>query len=80
MALTADPISYVDKGDAPFFLIMHGTKEMLVPYNQSVVLHKALKKAGVRSALLTGRWRAQRGGGVLPERFRDVHRVSFAGE
>ena len=44
---------------------------MLVPYNQSVLLHNALKKAGVRSALLTvnggghSGWR-----GMLPERFR----------
>jgi len=69
-ALTADPISYVDKGDAPF-LIMHGTKDMLVPYNQSVLLHNALKKAGVRSALLTVDGGGHSGGrGVLPERFR----------
>ncbi|MBO24488.1 MAG: carboxylesterase [Verrucomicrobiales bacterium] len=68
--LTADPISYVDKGDAPF-LIMHGTKDMLVPYNQSVLLHNALKKAGVRSALLTVDGGGHSGGrGVLPERFR----------
>ena len=69
-ALTADPISYVDKGDAPF-LIMHGTKDILVPYNQSVLLHNALKKAGVRSALLTVDGGGHSGGrGVLPERFR----------
>ena len=68
--LTANPISYVDKGDAPF-LIMHGTKDMLVPYNQSVLLHNALKKAGVRSALLTVDGGGHSGGkGVLPERFR----------
>ena len=50
--LTADPISYVSKGDSPF-LIMHGTKDMAVPYNQSVILYSALKKVGVPSALLT---------------------------
>ena len=66
--LTADPISYVDKGDAPF-LIMHGTDDMLVPYNQSVLLDKALKKAGVPSAFLTVKGGKHSGGrGVLPER------------
>ena len=68
--LTADPISYVDKGDVPF-LIMHGTKDMLVPYNQSVLLHNALQKAGVSSVLLTVEGGGHGGGkGVLPERFR----------
>ncbi|MEC9331180.1 MAG: alpha/beta hydrolase fold domain-containing protein [Verrucomicrobiota bacterium] len=71
LALKANPISYVDKGDAPF-LIMHGTKDMLVPYNQSVILHKALKSVGVRSAFLTVKGGGHRGGGgVLTERFRD---------
>ena len=68
--LTADPISYVDKGDVPF-LIMHGTRDMLVPYNQSVLLHNALEKAGVSSVLLTVEGGGHGGGkGVLPERFR----------
>ena len=51
-ALTADPVSYVNRGDSPF-LIVHGTKDMAVPYNQSVILYSALKKVGVPSALLT---------------------------
>jgi acetyl esterase/lipase len=50
--LMADPIAYVSKGDAPF-LIVHGTDDMAVPYNQSVLLHSALKRAGVPTALLT---------------------------
>ena len=50
--LTADPISYVSKEDSPF-LIMHGTEDMAVAYNQSVILHSALKRADVPSALLT---------------------------
>ena len=50
--LTADPISYVSKKDSPF-LIMHGTEDTAVPYNQSVILHSALKRTGVPSALLT---------------------------
>ena len=70
LTLTANPISYIDKNDAPF-LIMHGTKDMAVPYNQSVILHKALKKAGVSSTLLTIVDGGHGGGGsLLAERFR----------
>ena len=74
--LTADPISYVSKEDSPF-LIMHGTKDMAVPYNQSVILHSALKKIGVPSALLTVTGGGHGvGGGVLNEhlqKFFDHH-------
>ncbi|MDP6915210.1 MAG: alpha/beta hydrolase [Verrucomicrobiota bacterium] len=74
--LTADPISYVSKEDSPF-LIMHGTEDMAVPYNQSVILHSALKKADVPSALLTVTGGGHGvGGGVLDEyvqKFIDHH-------
>ena len=71
LTLAANPISYVDKGDAPF-LIMHGTKDMAVPYNQSVILHRALKSAGVSSAFLTVKGGGHSGSGViLIERFSD---------
>lgn len=42
----ASPITYVTKDDPPI-LIIHGTKDPLVPYQQSVVFADALKKAGV---------------------------------
>ena len=42
----ANPVTYVSK-DAPPFLIVHGNKDPLVPYQQSVLLNDALKKAGV---------------------------------
>lgn len=42
----ANPITFITK-KAPPFLIMHGTKDMLVPINQSELLYDALKKAGV---------------------------------
>ena len=42
----ANPVTYVSK-DAPPFLIVHGDKDPLVPYQQSVLLNDALKKAGV---------------------------------
>ena len=68
--LTANPITYIDSEDAPF-LIMHGTDDMLVPYNQSVLLDKALKKAGVPSAFLTIKGGKHRvGRGLLTERFK----------
>lgn len=40
----ANPITYITPDDPPF-LIMHGDKDPLVPYNQSVLLYDALKKS-----------------------------------
>lgn len=42
----ANPITYVSKNDAPF-LIMHGDKDNIVPYQQSELLRDALQEAGV---------------------------------
>lgn len=39
----ANPITYIDKQDPPF-LILHGSKDPLVPVHQSHLLHQALKK------------------------------------
>ena len=50
IARRASPISFVSHESAPF-LIMHGSKDPLVPPQQSVELNDALKKAGVESAL-----------------------------
>ena len=44
-AATANPISYVAK-DNPPFLIMHGNKDDIVPYQQSELLRDALQKVG----------------------------------
>jgi len=44
----ANPIRYVT-GDDPPFLILHGARDDLVPLNQSELLHRALKAAGVES-------------------------------
>lgn len=46
----ASPLTYVSKDDPPF-LIIHGTDDPLVPYNQSKVLEAALQKAGVAVSL-----------------------------
>lgn len=42
----ASPLTYVSEDDPPF-LIVHGTKDPLVPFNQSVIFAAKLKAAGV---------------------------------
>jgi acetyl esterase/lipase len=49
-AARANPITYVSKADPPF-LIMHGNRDNLVPYQQSELLRDALQKAGVPAML-----------------------------
>lgn len=49
-ARQASPISYVSRDDPPF-LFLHGTKDPAVPFQQSELLHQALRKAGVASVL-----------------------------
>lgn len=49
-AARANPITYVSKDDPPF-LIMHGNRDNLVPYQQSELLHDALQQAGVEVTL-----------------------------
>jgi acetyl esterase/lipase len=48
----ASPMTYVSK-NAPPFLIVHGDKDPLVPYDQSVRFEKALKEAGVEVSFYT---------------------------
>jgi acetyl esterase/lipase len=47
----ANPIRYVDASDPPTQII-HGLKDMSVPYHQSELLYDALQKAGVESRLV----------------------------
>ncbi|HEV7189533.1 MAG TPA: alpha/beta hydrolase [Blastococcus sp.] len=47
----ASPITHVTR-DAPPFLLVHGTADWLVPYDQSEQLHAALTAAGVDSRLV----------------------------
>lgn len=49
-AAKASPLTYVSKDDPPF-LIMHGNRDNLVPYQQSELLRDALRKAGVEVTL-----------------------------
>jgi acetyl esterase/lipase len=46
------PVTYVSKDDPPF-LIVHGTNDMTVPFNQSERLRDALREAGVEVALIS---------------------------
>lgn len=50
LAAKANPITYVSEDD-PAFLIVHGDKDRLVSYRQSVLLQDALTGAGVDSTL-----------------------------
>ncbi len=46
----ANPITYVTPDDPPM-LLMHGDKDMAVPFNQSELLYAALREAGVEATL-----------------------------
>jgi acetyl esterase/lipase len=52
IARHASPITYVSKDDPPF-LVVHGTSDATVPYDQGVRFHAALKAAGVNATLIT---------------------------
>lgn len=52
LAKRLSPINYVNKNTPPIITI-HGDKDALVPYEQSVRLHKALDAAGVPNRLYT---------------------------
>ena len=63
-ALQASPLHQVSPDDAPH-IHFHGTDDPLVPFNQSEIYHKALKKAGVQSVLITSKG----GGHNMPRAF-----------
>ena len=50
-ARNASPVTFATKDDPPF-LILHGDKDDVVPYNQSERMDEALKKAGASSVLV----------------------------
>jgi acetyl esterase/lipase len=50
-AREASPQTHITADDAPF-LILHGTEDPLVPYDQSVQFDRALRAAGVESLLV----------------------------
>ena len=70
----ANPITYVSE-DAPPFLVVHGDKDRIVPYEQSQLLHSALINAGVESTfyILRGSGHGLRGKFRSPQLFGIVH-------
>jgi acetyl esterase/lipase len=62
--MQASPLHQVSPNDAPH-IHFHGTDDPLVPFNQSEIYHKALKKAGVQSVLITSKG----GGHNMPRAF-----------
>jgi len=48
----ASPITYVNK-DMPPYLLIHGTKDLHVPYEQSVLMCDAMKKVGAQCEIIT---------------------------
>jgi alpha-L-fucosidase 2 len=48
----ASPITYVKK-DMPPYLLVHGTKDLHVPYEQSVLMCEAMKKVGAQCEMIT---------------------------
>ncbi len=50
-AKAASPTEYVSSDDASF-LLMHGNRDRLVPYQQSEEFHRKLKESGVKSKLI----------------------------
>jgi alpha-L-fucosidase 2 len=48
----ASPVTYVKK-DMPPYLLVHGDKDLNVPYEQSVLMCKAMKKAGAQCEIYT---------------------------
>lgn len=71
-ARNASPLEHVTTGDAPF-LIVHGDKDPIVPYSQSVALEKKLKAAGVPVVFIT-----VAGGGHGQGFGRSVHEITAA--
>jgi acetyl esterase/lipase len=74
---TANPITYVSADD-PAILIVHGTMDPLVSFNQSELLYAALEKKGVNKTLITVEGGEHGRGfppitGELVERFFDHH-------
>jgi acetyl esterase/lipase len=52
VARSASPVTFA-RADAPPFLVLHGNKDRVVPYNQSERMYAALKKAGVECYFVT---------------------------
>ncbi|QGJ69891.1 Carboxylesterase type B [Planctomycetales bacterium 10988] len=65
VAKEASPQTYITAADPPI-MIVHGTKDHLVPFDQSVQFHAALKDAGIETYLITNEGGGH-GNAVTPE-------------
>ena len=72
----ANPIRYLDKGDAPF-LIVHGDRDPLVPLSQSELLAAALDKAEVAHELIVVKGGGHGGAGFSSEANRKKYVAFF---
>ena len=72
MAKQASPFHHVKEGLPPF-IHFHGTKDMLVPYNQSFILHQKILSHKNDSRLITVRG----GGHKMPENFTEKFVLPF---
>jgi len=70
-AKEASPVTHASKDDAPI-LIMHGTKDGVVPVDQAKRLHNALSEAGADSTLVT-----VEGGGHIFGGYQVTERVTY---
>jgi acetyl esterase/lipase len=68
----ANPITYVT-AETPPFLIMHGDRDKRVPFNQSELLYRALKKEGVDATLYKVKGGGHGSGFSTPETIDIVH-------
>lgn len=77
----ASPTSYVSKDDPPC-LFIHGTKDPLVPFSQSELLHAAFRKAGVDSVLVAveGGKHGNFGGNEVAKRLRQFFDKHLRGQ
>lgn len=74
----ANPCTYIDKNDPPF-LILHGDKDPVVPHCQSELLHRELRKNGVKSALVIVPG-GEHGPGLFEEKYYKMMTDFFASE
>jgi acetyl esterase/lipase len=51
-AMSVSPVYYVNKSSPPTFIV-HGDADPIVPYQQSVALHKKFVEAGVKTEFIT---------------------------
>ncbi|MFP6900686.1 MAG: prolyl oligopeptidase family serine peptidase, partial [Opitutales bacterium] len=76
----ASPMTYVTEDDAPT-IIVHGTEDHTVPFNQAEIFHAALQKVGVTSEFLPMEGMGHGlGGPVVDERVRSFLESQLLGK